>query len=1407
MDKTVGKTNENASKTDEPAKKERTASIREIFLFATPLDIVACITTSVLISVFGATQVAFVFLIEDFIGGVADSQAAGGGFDMTTVNQMVYMFCVLAGIIFCVCFPAFAIGNVSAASQKRAWEKAMIKAILRQDVGWFDCNNPERLPSTVGSSIQLVYKALEGQSYMMFMGVGGVSVGLIGGFLKSWKVALVVLACFPVLIAAVGLIAYALITGTKKKRNAFSAAGGVATEALFAMRTVSSLGTEAIFRDRFSSSLGLAKVVDIKTRSMLGFAAGVLFSAILLLQAAGFMFGGIIFAAEMDASSYEYSVSASYPNCEPDPINPLAPPICSTTTVNFNYCAHANNTPGDVSIDAPCQAPMQPLRMNCHLANLLQTFDNNGTGAFGTNMSMLQVIQQDTWDSFRSYSQQQAPPTYVETNPAYWGCSLDGATIIIACMLVMQGCLSLGQAAQPIGNWTAALSAAGALVKIVQRVSPIDSFADDGATLPDVRGDIEVRDVVFAYPSAPEHLVCKGYNLSIQAGQTVALSGPSGSGKSTIIALIERFYDPLDGMLTLDGVDIKTLNVRWLRSQLGLVSQEPVLFQGTVAENIEYGKEGATQEEIEAAAKMANAHEFITTALSDGYKTEVGQGGSKLSGGQKQRVAIARAIIKKPAVLLLDEATSALDNTSEKIVQAALDEIMTKQRRTTIVIAHRLSTIRNADKIAVVTKGEVVEQGTYDELLAIGEEGHFYALAKKQEEMGAKDLAIMQARQAAPTPAPEAVVVEAVPVPEPSPSKRAKRNSKEGKSRNSKEGAEEGKPAAVPDGTLAKPAGNPKVKVPLGRLYNMQKESHGYLLLGTVLALGSGGLPLYGFYCMVNLFGVFFQTSPTLMLNDTLHYCGLIFASMAGVIFCCWADTTCFGIAAARLTHKLRQQGFVAFVGQDMAFFDQEEHNAGDLTAFLAEKVTLVEFLTGGQLQALVRAGATVVTIIVFSFLFGSWQLSLYVMCAFPIMGTIMGAMAFAVTGDEIRAKQGKQPTGRRAQEEKAAGALIGEVVLAIRTVASFNAEHRFVRMYNEKVDRRKILDLRAGIATGLTMGIGMSLFMLVMAGLNYYGGYLISVGACDFEEMMTPMFMMMGGMTVLMGAALGAKDVPTASKAAKLFFEATDVVPKINVFAEGGATLPDVRGDIEVRDVVFAYPSAPEHLVCKGYNLSIQAGQTVALSGPSGSGKSTIIALIERFYDPLDGMLTLDGVDIKTLNVRWLRSQLGLVSQEPVLFQGTVAENIRYGRQDATQEDIEEAGRMANAHEFIMSSLGNGYDTDVGIRGSKLSGGQKQRVAIARALVRKPAVLLLDEATSALDNESERVVQAALDEIMTKLKRTTIVIAHRLSTIRTADKIAVLKEGAVVEEGTHDELLANPQGLYFNLVLAQSSH
>ena len=219
------------------------------------------------------------------------------------------------------------------------------------------------------------------------------------------------------------------------------------------------------------------------------------------------------------------------------------------------------------------------------------------------------------------------------------------------------------------------------------------------------------------YPLRPTFFICRGYSLHVPAGSSCALCGPSGSGKSTIIQLLERFYDPQAGCIELDGVDLRTLNVRWLRSVLGLVSQEPVLFLGSVAENIAHGKPGATRAEIEAAARMANAHDFITESLSDGYDSQVGLRGGHLSGGQKQRVAIARAIIRQPAVLLLDEATSALDNESEAVVQAAIDDLMAKQRRTTITIAHRLTTIRNSDMIAVVRKGRIVERGTHDELL------------------------------------------------------------------------------------------------------------------------------------------------------------------------------------------------------------------------------------------------------------------------------------------------------------------------------------------------------------------------------------------------------------------------------------------------------------------------------------------------------------------------------------------------------------------------------------------------------------------------------------------------------------------------------------------------------------------
>jgi len=504
-------------------------------------------------------------------------------------------------------------------------------------------------------------------------------------------------------------------------------------------------------------------------------------------------------------------------------------------------------------------------------------------------------------------------------------------------------------------------------------------------------------------------------------------------------------------------------------------------------------------------------------------------------------------------------------------------------------------------------------------------------------------------------------------------------------------------------------------------------------------------------------------------------------------------------------THTQTRTLFASCYVPPAQYFDLESNSAGELVAFLAEKVAMVESITGGTFQAVVRVLTALSVLLVLVFVDGPWQLALYLFGAFPIMMGFIGTVMTVVAGEELKAAKGVESKSKSAMAEKNAGKLLSEVVLAIRTVASFNAEQRFYDDYCRGVDRVRKLDHLNALKGSLAIAVSMPLFIFVMAGMYWYMGYLIGQGECDFEEGMLPLMLMMGVMMPVIAASVGVKDLNGANKAAGRYFEVTGRVSLINPSLAEGVHPTSVSGDVAVQDVVFAYPSAPDHLVCKGYSLNIAAGQTVALCGPSGSGKSTIIALIERFYDPLSGVVTLDGVDIKTLNVKWLRAQLGLVGQEPVLFSGSVADNIGYGKLGASREEIEEAATMANAHSFITTNLANGYETDVGQGGGKLSGGQKQRVAIARAIIKKPAVLLLDEATSALDNESERVVQAALDEIMTKQKRTTIVIAHRLSTIRNADKIAVINEGRVVEEGRHAELLENVDGIYFNLVLAQS--
>ncbi|XP_038611568.1 phosphatidylcholine translocator ABCB4-like isoform X1 [Tachyglossus aculeatus] len=382
------------------------------------------------------------------------------------------------------------------------------------------------------------------------------------------------------------------------------------------------------------------------------------------------------------------------------------------------------------------------------------------------------------------------------------------------------------------------------------------------------------------------------------------------------------------------------------------------------------------------------------------------------------------------------------------------------------------------------------------------------------------------------------------------------------------------------------------------------------------------------------------------------------------------------------------------------------------------------------------------------------------------------------------------------------AGAVAEEALAAIKTVTAFGGQSRELTRYKRHLEEAEKIGIKKAITANLSLGTAFFLIYASYALAFWYGSSLTLSKEYTLGNTMTVFFSIIYGAFSVGQAAPCMDAFANARGAARTIFEIIDSNPQIDSFSERGDKPGNLKGNLEFRNVHFSYPARPEVQILKGLNLKVNSGQTVALVGNSGCGKSTAVQLIQRLYDPTVGSISIDGRDIQTLNVRFLREVTGVVSQEPVLFATTIAENIRYGREDVTMDQIIQAVKEANAYDFIMK-LPKKFDTLVGDRGAQLSGGQKQRIAIARALVRNPKILLLDEATSALDTESEAAVQAALDKA--REGRTTVVIAHRLSTIRNADVIAGLEDGVIVEQGTHDELM-NKDGVYSKLVAMQAS-
>ncbi|EOD38885.1 putative ABC transporter [Emiliania huxleyi CCMP1516] len=601
-----------------------------------------------------------------------------------------------------------------------------------------------RWGTSAGEGLKTIEEALSPKAVILFEWLAMAVTGWALCFKYEWRVALIILACSPLVLLGGALMGYAQQNGQKSVVDGYAEAGAIATEVLGAVRTVASLGLETLSASRYDAALHKAQRAGIKAplpvSLLVGLGMAILFSAPNVMMGAGLIYGTSLLKDARTERQMQHSFLVRTAGGFNTTLQLCAKPCdeYNLATANADYnttlALYNHNTLSPATPRSCADFGAKVLTWTCFTADLTVSsglFDADAwaTLSFSSSdsspLTFLEVPGQPALlddASFRSYFEQQT---------GGWTCAVLPAAVLLAIFALQNGAQGLGNVGQPVNIIAKGRQAGVAILQTIRRVPAIDSFSTAGTTLDSVTGAIEVVDVVFAYPTRPDFTICHGYSLSIGAGQTVALCGPSGSGKSTLVALLERFYDPQRGAITLDGVDIRTLNLRWLRSQLGLVGQEPVLFEGTVAENIGYGKEGASQDEIEEAARAANAHGFVMDSLPDGYATQVGLRGGMLSGGQKQRVAIARAIVRKPAVLLLDEATSALDNESERVVQAALDSIVSQHKRTTVTIAHRLSTIKNADKIAVLRKGAVIEQGSHEELLELG--GTYLALWEAQQ--------------------------------------------------------------------------------------------------------------------------------------------------------------------------------------------------------------------------------------------------------------------------------------------------------------------------------------------------------------------------------------------------------------------------------------------------------------------------------------------------------------------------------------------------------------------------------------------------------------------------------------------------------------------------------------------------
>ncbi|WP_313619766.1 ABC transporter ATP-binding protein [Achromobacter sp.] len=858
---------------------------------------------------------------------------------------------------------------------------------------------------------------------------------------------------------------------------------------------------------------------------------------------------------------------------------------------------------------------------------------------------------------------------------------------------------------------------------------------------------IEFDDVGFSYtPERPAH---RGLAFNIAAGERVGVVGASGAGKSTIVRLLLRECVPQTGVIRVGGQDVNTLDTQALLSHIALVSQDITLFHGSIDDNLRLGRPDATHEQVRAAARAANIDDFIM-ALPDGYATRIGERGLQLSGGQRQRVAIARALLRDAPILILDEALSSVDTENEALIQQALDRLMAG--RTTLILAHRLASVIGADRILVLDQGRVAEAGPHAELMR--QHGLYYRLMHEQA-----------AAHQHPLQRPDAGAPAAQ--------------------------AGNGGPTTVPDGSGGQgPALRPLDadaeqvgwRATLGTLLSVVRPWRG-TLVSTILL----GVARVAAFIGVGVFSALIVAAIRDGRDTSALVAGLLIAAPLAALFH-WLESWLAHAMAYQLLADMRVKLYDKLERLAPAYLLQRR--SGDLVALATQDVEMVEYFYAHTIAPAIVS--VLVPLSVLGFLgFYSWPVALALLpfLGYALVSPVRGRRRVDALGDKAREALGEM------------SAHTTDTIQGLADLTAFQATGRRRDQFLKVADRYRVrrLDILRDLSRQTAwfetaMGLG-GLAVAVVGALQVQAGAL-SAG-------MLPLLVLIALATFLPVSEISQVSrqlADTIAATRRLHVVANEPEPVV----DGPLPAPVAANGLSLafEHVSFAYPGKHEDTL-RDLSFTAPAGATVAIVGASGAGKSTVASLLLRFWDPRQGAVKLDGVDVRRLRLDGLRERVALVTQDTYLFNDTLEGNIRLARPEATREDLARALEQAALADFVKS-LPDGLATRVGERGMQLSGGQRQRISIARAFLKNAPVLILDEATSHLDTLSEMQVRGALDVLMRH--RTTLVIAHRLSTIRDADLILVLDRGTLAEAGTHDQLLRK-QGVYARLASHQGGY